>query len=1609
MQKSRKFWAVTLIVALLLAFGSAIYFKGNIPTVPEALADEIQLKPTKEDSGGVDLDTEFVLSGRSPLDVDEIRKNLTVEPSINFTVKRAAGKNNQVLIVPLEPLEPEKIYKFTLASLNTDPLNWAFQTKGDFRVVSTLPRHQSTGVPIDTGIEITFSHMNFDNLPDYFRISPQTTGRFEIHKKTAVFIPDRLEPDTLYTVTIKKGLPLSGSSQVLEEDVTFQFETQAESTNYSFRFYETFSEFSTKDRPLFQFNFYSWREKALPPEIECTVYKYKNAEDYIRAQQEREQIPWWAYRSREVYIEDTSTLQQIARFSAPVMGYDYSKFVEFPEPLPAGYYLAEVSFGGGRSQTWFQVTDLALYSAVDKDNTYIWANNLQDGSPVSGARLQLWGSDATAITDGSGLALIPTPKDIAAGIYGVVSKGDLEAVITIPPWQQWDEALEESREFAMGYWKYLYLDRTLYKPDDTVFFWGILKPRTENAKDLDKVTAVLSAGGWRERSDIESIDVTLDGMSFTGSVKLPNLTPGYYYLEIRAGDKTLTSAGFEVQTYSKPAYNIEVGPSKRAVYVGDRVDFEIKASFFEGTPAAFLPLQTYIEGPGNRTITTDEAGEATLPYVPAFTREQLGSFLYKRLYVTAKLPESGEITAESLITILNNDIDIGVSSKVKGNTATLEIQLDKLTVDRVNRGMADPWDTDSYRNGPAGDRPIKIEVYREVWERHEEGKYYDFINKKVQTRYVYEYKYVPYLEAQLVADSLGKATYSFPVEDKQSYFVRVIARDFIGNPAVRECQVSGPGFYRDYYYKWYNLEGRSEYKMGEDVRLIMRENEKELAPRSKGYLFLVSRQGIQKAYVQDIPEFRGTFEKELIPNFWVRGVYFDGRNYHQTYDTPVNYDEEERALQIDIKTDKDEYRPQETVRVDVKVTDRQGKPVKAVVNLNLVDEALYALQDQRVDILASLYSDIFDSGIKTSFYTHEIPDMPPGGAEHGGEGGYERKDFRDAVLFKTLTTDSSGRAQVTFNVPDNLTSWRLTCQAVTDDLQAATKTAPAVVKLPFFVDMVVNNTYLAYDQPKIPIRAFGDQLKADTTVTFEVALEKDGKITKDSISGKAFTVSYLQLPALESGKYKISVTGKTPDGLQDTLTLSFNVVDSFLAKRHIDFWLLEENLKIRGSQDSLTVLAFSDYQRSQYLQTLLQLKCADGSRIDQVIARVKAEKMLAKYFPEIPFDDILSEEPDLLKYQTAEGGIALLPYSSAEVKLTAKLAALCGDMFDKAALADYMYKIVEDPKETQERSIIALYGLAALNEPVLTELKLLSRQANLSTPEKLYLALAFLEAGDEPSAAELIKSVTKGDGEDLGYQMRINTGQDQDDILEATALAAVAASNLNLEEQNKLYAYVLENSGKDILLYIEQLMFLNNALPRLPKATVSFSYYLEGRQERVTLKPGESYRLMLTPDKLASLKFENIEGNVGVTAVYSGAFDPTSEPPSNEVKLTKSYSVLGETRKTFTSHDVIRITLSYDFGLTAPDGPYTITDVLPAGLKIIERPYYHGVEQNAAYPLLVDGQRISFGIYEKTGRPITYYARVVNPGDFKVEAAIVQNVKSGKIYGAAEGGRISIK
>jgi hypothetical protein len=231
-----------------------------------------------------------------------------------------------------------------------------------------------------------------------------------------------------------------------------------------------------------------------------------------------------------------------------------------------------------------------------------------------------------------------------------------------------------------------------------------------------------------------------------------------------------------------------------------------------------------------------------------------------------------------------------------------------------------------------------------------------------------------------------------------------------------------------------------------------------------------------------------------------------------------------------------------------------------------------------------------------------------------------------------------------------------------------------------------------------------------------------------------------------------------------------------------------------------------------------------------------------------------------------------------------------------------------------------------------------------------------------------------------------------------------------LEEGGKLQGYVLENSTKDILLYIEQLLYLEKALPKLKDKPVSFSYRVNGENEKVTLEADKTFSLILTPEKIEEIEFSKIEGQVGVTAIYERPFEPPAELNKDGVRLTRHYEVNGKTTREWGVNDLVRVKIAYQFGPQAPDGPYEVSDFLPAGLKIVERPYYRGVDDLfLGYPIMINGQKATFLVYGKKDGFFTYYARVVNPGRFKAEQAILTHGKSGVIYSVTQQDEVSIK
>ncbi len=354
-----------------------------------------------------------------------------------------------------------------------------------------------------------------------------------------------------------------------------------------------------------------------------------------------------------------------------------------------------------------------------------------------------------------------------------------------------------------------------------------------------------------------------------------------------------------------------------------------------------------------------------------------------------------------------------------------------------------------------------------------------------------------------------------------------------------------------------------------------------------------------------------------------------------------------------------------------------------------------------------------------------------------------------------------------------------------------------------------------------------------------------------------------------------------------------------------------------------------------------------------------------------------------------------MPYASASLKVSAQIAALDPEGFDLSALKDYFYGVLDDSKETREREIIALYGLASLGEPVLQDLGEEEFQKDLTVKEQLYLVLALNKLGNEQPARKVLKELLKKHGEELGATMRVNSGSDKDDVVEITALAALASSRLMLDEANRLYQYVVDNQPKDDLIYLEQILFLKENLPKLTKEEASFSYSTGGRQQAVKLVPGKTYSLMLTPEKLKKLTFGDIQGSIGIICQYQGSYNTPEKSSTDGVVIKREYKVSGQPTRHFKPQDLIEVSISWKIGGKAPDGIYRISDYLPAGLKLIEKPYNRDVvKDNLGWPVEVNGQKIVFLVSDKGS--LHYYARVVNGGIYTAQGMMIQHTKNGK-------------
>jgi hypothetical protein len=1559
---------------------------------------------------------------------------------------------------PIKPLQPGATYRFALRSPDGAVAgSWLFRVSGDVRAISTIPGSRSTGVPVRTGIEVTFNQEGVADMADHFSISPEVDGKFERHGLTQVFVPNSLAAATLYTVRIRAGLARSGTDLALPSDFVFSFETAGpESREMRLRFGREVIEASPTERPVVALHAVGPDVEegtaTIPAEADVRVYRIPSADAAARSLAAFLAAPRWSTYADPLIPTEGMTVA--ASFTATLEKLESDLLViRFPARLDAGSYIVEVA-GTRKAHAFLQVTPVSAWVSVLSDRTVVWVNDVTTGHPLSDATVALGDGPVFGRSNTNGLAIGDTP----IGLVPPAAAGDATDVLESPVLKvtsaggdtvlvpfgigadgdlyrgDWWEKTEPADE---TYWAMLFTDRGFYRTDDRIEVWGYLRAR-EGGKVPSSVELRLVPPPTDDSPNAPSISsiAAMPGPSgaFTAALPLAAAPIGAYQVQAVVDGRIVVSRWLDVTIIRKPPYRLELTTDHRAVVAGATVRWTAATTFFDGTPVAALDLHMAGGDDDDLRATTDAAGLATLS-LKAPTSEADGERQEDPtswdIEAGPSGPEAAEIYATGSVIVFPSAYDLKASGLVKDGRLRVTGTLHTVDIAKVERQLkAGTWDGDA-QGEPVGGKILAVVVTELIPVQRLVGNEYDFVEKVVRPRYEYDITRKQIRTLTVESAATGAIAFDFAVPDPtHEYEIVLSTKDGAGRTQSRTIQAGLPvqQWWADLGVVFETNDGRSvdeaTYGVGDPIAWRMVDDGRSLPSGADDrYLYIVAQRGLRSATVTDAATFKHTFAAVDAPGVFVIGVRFTGTTYAPKAASWANFDPAERRINVAVTAARERYRPGEDLTLSVRTTRPNGTPVAATVVLQAVDEKLFAIGGASVPVpLDELYQRV-DSGIVRLTATHQVPTMS-GSEGEGGDttGGGARSDFKDTLLFRQLTTDSAGRASVTVPLSDDLTSWHVTASAVTAGLEAGADDVLVPVGLPLFVEATVADTYLASDRPVIRLRAFGDALRAGDPVDFTVQSASLG-LAPRKVSGKAFETVKLELPALSLGDRSIDVTATATNrkdaagkAFTDRLIRSFEVVASRLTAARTGYGLLRDGLPAMAASPGLATYTFSDAGRGRFLPIILGLSEPAGARLDRLLAQSIARQRLIADFgrdpaslPPLEFD--VDRYPVGVTSDDEAGnvvaGAALLPYGGVDPWLAARVAILAPGTIEWNRLRDALTATRDNPATQRDLGIATLSAFAAMGDPVLDDLLEARRAADLTPTERLYLALGFEALGDDASALEIERDLIDQYGERLGSWVRLRIG-DADATLEATALLGVVAAGLGDPVATGLAEYVVANPGNESTQALDLAAYAARGLDRTPASAVAFAYTVGGRRAVVRLEPGDAFSLSLTNEQRSGLSAENVAGQVAVAVESRVAVDPATLVPHAALTITRTIPA-----GALPSDRIVVVDLTATFADGAPEnGCYDVVELVPSGLAPLAIGRGDPNEQGVIGPSSVVGQEVTFcaGNDARSGHTarMRYSARVVNDGTFAWEPAIIQLAGATEVMALTPAGTATI-
>ncbi len=764
------------------------------------------------------------------------------------------------------------------------------------------------------------------------------------------------------------------------------------------------------------------------------------------------------------------------------------------ERLPQGIYLLRAQIPNVNPPDNFERNHLLVVGTANVTmksalaGVTLWVTDVNTGVPLANLPVQIYtntGLAAEVVTDADGIAQADLPRavDLNARRVAVV-RTDEHFGIGVSYWSSGIDAWsfgQQANYYPSDHRTYLYTDRPLYRPDQPVYFRGIVRAQndvTYTAPDFDTIPVrVLDPNGeivFNETLTLNEFGA-FDGVFEIGTdvplgeyriiAQLPGMTENDFY-------NPLGSLSFGVAEYRAPEFQVTVTPDQPEVAQNETITFAIDARYFFGGSVTGAQVEyTVVAAPYNFNYTgagsysfTDfdrdrgasafyapnggvvTQGEGVtdgdgllLVEVPADLQDIATSQVFTLEAIV--MDESGQAVAgRSEVIVHKGAVYVGVAPEQYVSTAGAEAAINVIAVD---------WDSD-----PVPNTEIEVEIVRREWFSVQEE------DADGRTVWRYDYEEVAIVEGTVTTDADGRAVYTFTAPEGGVYKVNAITRDAAGNEVIASAYIWVAG---SNYVAWRQqnsnridlITDRTEYEIGDTAEVLITspfQGEVEaLISVERGSTLVVERVTMtSNSYVYELP-----ITEEFAPNVYVSVLLVKGVDENNPVATfrmglaNIAVETDRKIITLEVEPSVEQAGPGDTVTYIVRATDWRGEPVRAEVGVGLTDLAVLTIAPSNSQPLINFFYGAQGLSVVTSTpltintdqITQEVLDTIKGGDGGFGEGGIFdiRQEFVDTPYWNaSVITDADGIATFDVTLPDNLTTWRLDARALTDGADGVT-------------------------------------------------------------------------------------------------------------------------------------------------------------------------------------------------------------------------------------------------------------------------------------------------------------------------------------------------------------------------------------------------------------------------------------------------------------------------------------------------------------------------------------------------------------------------------------------